>query len=232
MSNYDSIIEKVTSLREQSGLTQEEVASKLGISRQRLILVEKGERDLSTEELEILAALFGIDVADFFEEIPNVKKFKQMYFACLKFAANEHGNVPKTKLAKLLYLADFTNFFKSLEPMSGVKYRRLDYGPVADIFFSITDDLLESGKINIDILDRGAQMISSRTKEEDTSELSESELSQIKEICELWKDKPTQEIVNFTHEQKPWKMCRDGEYIPYSLIIQEDPDHVYQPIAG
>ncbi len=232
MSNYDSIIEKVTSLREQSGLTQEEVASKLGISRQRLILVEKGERDLSTEELEILAALFGIDVADFFEEIPNVKKFKQMYFACLKFAANEHGNVPKTKLAKLLYLADFTNFFKSLEPMSGVKYRRLDYGPVADIFFSITDDLLESGKINIDILDRGAQMISSRTKEEDTSELSESELSQIKEICELWKDKPTQEIVNFTHEQKPWKMCRDGEYIPYSLIIQEDPDHVYQPVAG
>ena len=232
MSNYDSIIEKVTSLREQSGLTQEEVASKLGISRQRWILVEKGERDLSTEELEILAALFGIDVADFFEEIPNVKKFKQMYFACLKFAANEHGNVPKTKLAKLLYLADFTNFFKSLEPMSGVKYRRLDYGPVADIFFSITDDLLEGGKINIDILDRGAQMISSRTKEEDTSELSESELSQIKEICELWKDKPTQEIVNFTHEQKPWKMCRDGEYIPYSLIIQEDPDHVYQPIAG
>ena len=232
MSNYDSIIEKVTSLREQSGLTQEEVASKLGISRQRWILVEKGERDLSTEELEILAALFGIDVADFFEEIPNVKKFKQMYFACLKFAANEHGNVPKTKLAKLLYLADFTNFFKSLEPMSGVKYRRLDYGPVADIFFSITDDLLESGKINIDILDRGAQMISSRTKEEDTSELSESELSQIKEICDLWKDKPTQEIVNFTHEQKPWKMCRDGEYIPYSLIIQEDPDHVYQPVAG
>ena len=232
MSNYDSIIEKVTVLREQSGLTQEEVASKLGISRQRWILVEKGERDLSTEELEILAALFGIDVADFFEEIPNVKKFKQMYFACLKFAANEHGNVPKTKLAKLLYLADFTNFFKSLEPMSGVKYRRLDYGPVADIFFSITDDLLEGGKINIDILDRGAQMISSRTKEEDTSELSESELSQIKEICELWKDKPTQEIVNFTHEQKPWKMCRDGEYIPYSLIIQEDPDHVYQPVAG
>lgn len=232
MSNYDSIIGKVTSLREQSGLTQEEVASKLGISRQRWILVEKGERDLSTEELEILAALFGIDVADFFEEIPNVKKFKQMYFACLKFAANEHGNVPKTKLAKLLYLADFTNFFKSLEPMSGVKYRRLDYGPVADIFFSITDDLLESGKINIDILDRGAQMISSRTKEEDTSELSESELSQIKEICDLWKDKPTQEIVNFTHEQKPWKMCRDGEYIPYSLIIQEDPDHVYQPVAG
>lgn len=231
MGNYDSITEKVTKLREQSGLTQEEVANKLGISRQRWILVEKGERDLSTEELGKLAELFGIDVADFFEEIPNIAKFRQMYFACLKYAANSHNNVPKTKLAKLLYLADFTNFFKQLEPMSGVKYRRLEYGPVADVFFSLTDDLLEDGKIGLTVFDGGAQMISLKTREADTSALSVRELKQIKEICELWKDKPTQEIVNFTHEQKPWKMCREGEYIPYSLIIQEDPDHVYQPIA-
>lgn len=232
MSNYDLIAEKVTKLREQSGLTQEEVANKLGISRQLWILVEKGKRDLSTEELEKLATLFGIDVADFFDEIPNLKKFRQMYFACLRFVANEHGNVSKTKLAKLLYLADFTNFFQELEPMSGVKYRRLEYGPVPDVFFSMTDDLLVQGKINIDVLDRGAQMVSSRTKDEDTSKLTGAELTRIKSICKLWKDKPTQELVNFTHEQKPWKMCRDGEYIPYSLIIQEDPKHVYQPIAG
>jgi transcriptional regulator with XRE-family HTH domain len=231
MSNYESITEKVTKLREQSGLTQEEVANKLGISRQRWISVEKSERDLNTEELEKLATLFGIDVTDFFEEIPNLKKFRQMYLACLRYAANGHGNVPKTKLAKLLYLADFTNFFKELEPMSGVKYRRLEYGPVADVFFSITDDLLIQGKINVEVLDGGAQMISSTTKDEDTDELSQNELARIKEICALWKDKRTQEIVNFTHEQKPWKMCRDGEYIPYSLIIQEDPAHVYQPIA-
>lgn len=232
MSSYSSIIEKITSLREKNNLTQEEIAKALGLSRQRWILVEKGQRDLNTEELEKLASLFGVDVVDFFGEIPNIKKFKQMYFACLKYGSNEHGSVPKTKLAKLLYLVDFTNFFESLESMSGVKYRRLDHGPVADIFFSVTDDLLESGKINIEILDRGAQMISSRTKEEKISELSDSELVRIKKICELWKNKPTQEIVNFTHEQKPWKMCRDGEYIPYSLIIQEDPEHVYQPIAG
>ncbi len=231
MANYDQITEKVTKLRVQSGRTQEDVASKLGISRQRWILVEKGERDLSTEELGKLAELFGIDTADFFEEIPNLEKFRQMYFACLKYAANSHNSVPKTKLAKLLYMADFRSFFEDLEPMSGVKYRRLEYGPVPDVFFSITDDLLEQGKINVEVLDRGAQMISLKTRDEDFSKLSNKELESIKQICELWKDKPTQEIVNFTHEQKPWKMCRDGEYIPYSLIIQENPDHVYQPLA-
>lgn len=231
MEKYTKMAERIVKLRELNGLTQEDVASRLGLSRQRWILVEQGKRDLSTDELEKLAELFGIDVTDFFDEIPNLKKFRQMYFACLRFAANSHGSVPKTKLAKLLYLADFTNFFKELEPMSGVKYRRLEYGPVPDVFFSMTDDLLEQGKINIEILDKGAQMVSLRTKEDDASELTRDELSKIKEICELWKDKPTQEIVNFTHEQKPWKMCRDGEYIPYSLIIQEDPSHVFQPIA-
>lgn len=230
MGNYANIAQLVVKLREQSGLTQEHVAKKLGISRQRWIMVEKGDRDLNTEELETLATLFGIDTADFFEEIPDIEKFRQMYYACIKYASDSRGGVPKTKLAKLLYLADFTNFFNELEPMSGVKYRRMEYGPVADIFFSLTEDLYEGGKINITPVDR-ALIVSSSTREEHFNKLTTKELSLIKTICSKWKDKHTAEIVNFTHEQKPWKMCRDGEYIPYSLIIQEDPDHVYQPIT-
>ena len=59
--------------------------------------------------------------------------------------------------------------------------------------------------------------------------LSDKEKSLMDKICAYWNDKRTSEIVNFTHEQKPWKMCRDGEYIPYSTIIQEDPNNVYAP---
>jgi DNA-binding XRE family transcriptional regulator len=232
MGNNESITGKIIKLREQSGLTQEGVAKHIGISRQRWILVEKGKRDLSTEELKKLAALFGIDTADFFEEIPDVEKFRQMYFACIKFATDaQRGGVPKTKLAKLLYLADFTKFYKELEPMSGVKYRRMEFGPVADVFFSTTEDLFDGGKIKITPMDQ-ALIISSNTQDQSFDRLNKRELLLIQQICELWKDKRTAEIVNFTHEQKPWKMCRDGEYIPYSLIIQEDPNHVFQPVAG
>ena len=80
------IVGRIVKLRKESELTQEEVASKLGLSRQRWILVEQGKRDLSTEELEKLAELFGIDVTDFFDEVPNLKKFRQMYFACLRLS--------------------------------------------------------------------------------------------------------------------------------------------------
>ena len=114
--------------------------------------------------------------------------------------------------------------------MSGVKYRRMEFGPVADIFFLTTEDLFDSGKINITPMEQPL-IISANTRHDTFDRLSKNELSLIKEICTLWKDKRTAEIVNFTHEQKPWKMCRDGEYIPYSLIIQEDPAHVYKPLA-
>ncbi|OGG62664.1 hypothetical protein A3C19_02805 [Candidatus Kaiserbacteria bacterium RIFCSPHIGHO2_02_FULL_54_22] len=49
----------------------------------------------------------------------------------------------------------------------------------------------------------------------------------IKKISEKWKGKRTQEIMNFTHEQLPYKLCAPDEVIPYELITQEDPDHVY-----
>jgi hypothetical protein len=108
----------------------------------------------------------------------------------------------------------------------------MEYGPVADVFFSLTDDLYQTGKIDIKPIEK-AQIICTRTREADNFDrLSAAELNLIKEICDEWKDKRTEEIVNFTHEQKPWQACRDGEYIPYELIIQEDPAHVFKPVAG
>ena len=114
--------------------------------------------------------------------------------------------------------------------MSGVRYIRREYGPVADIFFEVTEDLYDTGKINIEPYNE-ALMIKSTTSDIGEDLLSASEKKRIREICALWKDKRTSEIVNFTHQQKPWLACKDGEYIPYTLIVQEDPEHVYQPIA-
>jgi hypothetical protein len=154
-----------------------------------------------------------------------------MYFYVLKCLGKIEG-VPKTKLAKLLYLVDFRNFYENLESMSGVSYIRKKYGPLPDVFLEMTDDLQYNGEIRIDTLDGGAQMvIKSTTYKPDESLLHESHKKMIKEICELWKDRRTEEIVKYTHSQKPWMACRDGEIIPYSLIIQEEPDHVFAPVA-
>ena len=222
MSEVVSAVEK---LRSSHGLTQEHVADVLGVSRATYISVTKGKRDLTTGELEKLSAYFNVPIAEFFDQPRNNEKFRQMFFYILHYFKE---GIPKTKLAKLLYLADFSFFYDNLKPMSGVRYVRREYGPVADIFFELTDDLYDRGKINIKPLDY-ALMVYPTTMEQEDGLLSDEEKDLLDKICIYWKDKRTNEIVNFTHEQKPWKMCRDGEYIPYSLIIQEEPDHVYAP---
>ncbi len=232
MANTTQLASRIIKWRTGSSLTQQEVADKLDLSRQRYILIEKGERDVNTSELTILSDLFGIMPDDLLRDPMDMAKFRQMYFACIKFAYDERcGGIKKTKLAKLLYLSDFTNYYQQLTPMSGVKYRRMEYGPVADAFFTLTDELYNTGKIKVTFGER-AHVVSPTTREQNNFDrLSTQELKLIKEICDEWKDKRTEEIVNFTHEQLPWRSCRDGEFIPYELIIQEEPDHVFKPTA-
>lgn len=218
-------------LRNKNGFSQIEVANKLGITRQTYTKMEKGETSISVDQLETLASFYGIPVEEFYYGIENTEKFKQMYMYILsKFKNN---GIPKTKLAKLLYLSDFRHFYEHLESMSGVLYRCETYGPLASSFSDLTDELHSNGEIRIELLSGGANMISIKSVSFNNNFdlLSKKEKKEIDEICELWKDIRTEEIVNYTHNQKPWMACRKNEIIPYTLILQEDPDHVYKPIA-
>lgn len=228
MSFIDNITRNLELLRRNKGLTQDVVARQLGVSRVTYIGLETGKTKPNVEILSKLATIYNVSLIDIIDIPRNNEKFQQVYFYILSlFGLN---GVPKTKLAKLLYLIDFSWYYDNLESMTNARYVRRQYGPVADIFFELTDSMYDEGKININTLDRGAMMISlsSSTRLQDNL-LTEDEKNRIKEIYEIWKDIRVQEIVNFAHEQKPWKSCLDGEYIPYSLIIQEDPEHVYKP---
>jgi len=221
------VVNNIAKIRNEKGFTQEQIANVLGVSRVTYINIEMGKRDLTTGELAKLSAFFNIPIPEFFDQPRDNEKFKQMYFYLLRRFKN---GVPKTKLAKMLYLADFSCFYDNLSSMSGVRYIRREYGPVADVFFEMTENLYDKGKIDIIPLDY-ALLIKSTTTELDVDLLTADDMDRLDKICDFWEDRRTSEIVNFTHEQKPWKSCRDGEYIPYSLIIQEDPDRVYAPAA-
>ncbi len=223
-----NISKSIQNLRNQRKYSQEEVAKKLGITRQTYIKIENNETSVSIDQLQILSKLYGVRIEEFLYEPQNIEKFKQMYFYIL---SEYKDGIPKTKLAKLLYLADFRHFYETLEPMSGVLYKCAKHGPLADVFLELTDELSENGEIDISYLSGGANLIRSLKYKPDFSLLSEKEKEELAQISKLWKNIKTEVIVNYTHEQKPWMECRDNEIIPYSLILQEDPDHVYTPVA-
>ena len=138
------------------------------------------------------------------------------------------GKLTKTKLAKLAYLADFAWYYRQLKPMSGLVYRRIQQGPVPNEYFRVVDELYEGGQITIETKKDGkVMMISAVEDNPPQNKLSNEEVGLIKRISKKWKDKNTADIVDFTHNQLPWKICRPGDIIPYCIIGQEDPDNVY-----
>ncbi len=220
-------------IRIEKSFTQAQVAKAIGVSRPTYSAIEAGTQELSLDEASKLASLYGISVQDLLSgSVPDIEKYKHMILTYLRMNLSKDGRVPKTKLAKLLYFADFAWFYDHLESMSGMQYRKIPYGPVPDTFFRVLDELAEDGKVNIDTESHGDKVMflvseAESNKNERIQTLSVQEKALMKKIAEKWKNKKTQEIVNFTHNQLPYFLCRDNELIPYELITQEDGDAVY-----
>ena len=217
----------IKTLRAERGFSQAFVADKLNLSRPSYVSIESGQRGLTLEEAEKLKDLFGVSIEQFAKAtVPKYEKYKQMILAYLQSSLSNDGKVPKTKLAKLLYLADFACYYNTLESMSGMQYLRRTYGPVPDPYFRALAELEEEGKITVDY--KGdAILIGTGAEHQKLDLISKDELNLMKKISVKWRGKRTQEIVDFTHEQLPYKLCSPDEAIPYELIIQQDPDYVY-----
>ena len=61
--------ERVRKLRKQRGWTQVELAERLGIDRSYLADVERGKRNISLVNIELIANGFAISIAQFFSRL-------------------------------------------------------------------------------------------------------------------------------------------------------------------
>ncbi|MEK7060516.1 MAG: type II toxin-antitoxin system antitoxin SocA domain-containing protein [Patescibacteria group bacterium] len=216
----------IKTIRTKKGASQSEIAKKLGISRSSYIAVEHGKRELTVDEFVKLLNIFGVSREEFEGgEIPNYEKYKQMILAFLRL----NKSVPKTKLAKLLYFADFGWFYKHLESMSGMQYRKIQYGPVADTYFRLIDEMFDAGEISIEQTENGAMLVSETRSGAKTKlpKISKEESKLIEKINEKWKGKKTADIVTFTHNQMPYMFAEDNEIVSYGLFTQENPDEIF-----
>jgi transcriptional regulator with XRE-family HTH domain len=221
-------------IRERNGLSQEDIARVLGISRTTVGDIERDRRDIEFGEMRSLASFLRISIVDLFDAqaVPGARlgKYREMLMqAALSFRAATGKDIPKTFLAKLVYLADFAWFYEHLEPMSGMVYYRREYGPVADEYFTALGTLVDEGQLRT-VNGRQAHWYRPVVFEDrpfSPQYLSAQEVALIEQIADRWKGATTAQIVEFTHSQLPWQICLPNEPIPYSLITQEEPGHVY-----
>jgi DNA-binding XRE family transcriptional regulator len=227
------MVVNILDLRKRRWYTQQSIANKLDITRQTYSNIEKWISEISLWEAVKLSNILEIKLEELYDKDVVVEskkdidwvKYVQIIKSCIKFWSYGDWKIPKTKLAKLCYLVDFWWFYNHLESITWLEYRRIQQGPVPDAYFAAVEWLEEEESISIE--KKWKAYLIENISEPNTSVLNTEELAFIKKICKKWCDKDTKEIVDFTHKQMPWLMCREKEIIPYEFITQEEPNNVY-----
>lgn len=111
MTTQDKIRKNLATLRSRRGLSQEEVAAYLKISRPLISYYENGEREIPLPYLEKLSDLYGVEVSDLVSE---ESEFQQANFA---FASRTNGLAE----SDLQSIADFQKIVKNYLKLKSIK---------------------------------------------------------------------------------------------------------------
>ena len=237
-------------LRKKHKLTQEFLASELGVSRPTYIQIEQGARELTLSEAEKLATIFGISFEDFrCGDLPthavviekygerkkinanlqirvtrkNLDKFKQVLLYILTKVGGK-PNVGETVLHKLLYFIDFDYYEKFEENLMGATYIKNHHGPTSIELGAIIDDMQKNGEIEA-VRSRYFKYDQKKylpLKRPDLSKFSAREIEHIDEVLARLSDKNAKEIEKYSHEDIPWMAATDGQPLSYESVFYRD----------
>lgn len=241
--------QRIMELRKIKGMSQEDLAKRIGISRPSLAQIELGNRFIDVFELHKLSLVLGFSMDEFLsadfkvkdevkqEEIVKVKKegvrisvptlqvskFKNVLLYILERCAGK-PNVGETVLYKLLYFCDFNYYELYEEHLTGAKYRKLPYGPVPQKLDTIIGQMMEKGQIQR-IKTEYYNKMQTRyipLAKADLTELKASEKEVIDKVIEQLSDWSAAAISNYSHKDMPWLASKEGEEINYELAFYRE----------
>lgn len=244
--------QRITELRKSKGLSQEDLAKSVNISRPSLAQIELGNRSIDILELQKLALVLEFSLDDFMSKdfpankdievqeekktkkeeerisVPTlqVNKFKNVLLYILEHCAGK-PNVGETVLYKLLYFADFNYYELYEEHLTGAVYRKLPYGPVPQKSDTIIAQMIEKRQLQrIKTEYHGYPQTRYLPLEKaDLTELRASEKDIIDRVIEQMSDWSAAMLSNYSHGDKPWKASKDGEEINYELVFYRRPPY-------
>jgi transcriptional regulator with XRE-family HTH domain len=241
--------QRITELRKFKGLSQEDLAKSVKISRPSLAQIELGNRGVNIFELQRLSLVLGFSLDDFmsasfsvsqkiegkaenmsmkaYERISvptlQVSKFKNVLLYILERCAGK-PNVGETVLYKLLYFSDFNYYELYEEHLTGAKYRKLPYGPVPQNVDTIIGQMMEKGiiqRIKTEYYNKMQTRYIPLAKA-DLTELKASEKEVIDKVIEQMSDWSASAISNYSHKDMPWLASKEGEDINYELAFYRE----------
>lgn len=249
MLNQKQLGKKIKELRENSELSQEELAKKIGLSRVAVSQLEGGKRGLEVSEWVKLSQVFEIPV-DFLisEEQPvnpvrvkketktkkikfNEKKLKNVILYVLEKCGGK-PNVGETVLYKLLYFLDFDFFELNNKSITGTSYVKLQFGPVpcASEYNPVIRKMTQEDELKI-ITQKYHNKMQKRyiaLVNADISIFEPSELEIIDETISRLSHLNATRIENYVHEDVPWRKTQDREVIDYDLVFDRTAPYAHR----
>lgn len=240
-----SILKK---FREEAKLSQDELAKKIGISRQSYIKYENLESKPTLEVVEKLARFFDVDYACIIDNkmptkysynivekkhneeetndirinipIENIEKFKQVFLYILK-KVGAKPNVGQMVLYKLLYFIDFDYYELFETQLMGLQYIKNHYGPTPVAFAKLVKDMEKNEEIEEIKTKRFSYDMTKYLPlvEPDLSILSARELTHIDKTLDKLSDKSAKELSEFSHKDIPWIGAGDQAPIEYEAVF-------------
>lgn len=224
----------IKKLRKEFGMSQEELARRLNISRPTLISVEKGDRPLKLQEQEKIQNIFGIikEHQSKKEEVVRIEipqkrldRFKQILLYILEKVGGK-PNVGLTVLYKLLYFIDFDYYEKYEEQLMGLTYIKNHHGPTPKEFIKVIEEMKrkkELEEVKSQYFKFEQRKYLPRIKA-DLSQLNGREIEMIDAVLARLSDMSATELSNYSHSDVPWASHEDGEEINYeSVFYRNDP---------
>lgn len=217
------MIQSIQARRKKFGLSQEQLAERLGITRQTLAKIENQERKLTKEEnqkMEDFFASFELDAISLNLRIntpqENIKKFKQVFLYILE-KVGAKPNVGLTVLYKLLYFIDFDYYEKYEKQLMGLTYFKNTHGPTPRNFTKVITDMIKTGEL-VEVKSKYFAHNQKKflpRKEPDLSLINGQELEMIDDVLRRYSDKSAIQLSDMSHRDMPWKAAKMGENIEY-----------------
>jgi putative zinc finger/helix-turn-helix YgiT family protein len=169
------------------------------------------ENECGDEELERLLA--RSTSARFGGDTPlSLTKVREMiaYFA-------ETPDLFVTKLAKLMFYADFLHYKEHSTSITGLAYAHLPQGPVPEHYERIRADVLESSIVEIEERcgeDWAGEVLSARRKPK-LDAFSKNELAVLESVRDQLGSKTSKSLSEMSHAETAWTTTTMGRRIPY-----------------
>lgn len=218
---------RLKELRETNGLSQEQLANMLDVSRPTLTQIESDNREIKAHELKKLSEIFDVSI-DFLlsgkenQDVHITKEQKQIFKELIIYILSKvwaQYNVGKTVLYKLLYFSEFDYYELTGNHISGYPFIKLPMWP-APLHFNILINEMEQSNDIITVTAEYWGYYQQRyipNKPVDEIVFTENQKKLIASVLNLYANYKANEISELSHQDKPRQIAKDMDIIGYDL---------------